>query len=761
MKIIILYCILFASLFHDASAALPLGSAKVEVIMPKPGSTTEGYGLCNSGAFAQLPNNKSGFVGRALLNATYPENPCSWRSGTQDSDNLWKLVYFEYRALVDMTIVPPPPAQSYRYRGPAFVLQNDLTPKPQPFYTFTSSGPARFNTALDPTLTLINGETWMAFECYSPDIDEAASGCVAPLTFNPIGQVVGFDSSRASVAVRGQSNDLSATKLYKYSASVPKIFTYKGKTYLYWSALRIDADPNSNYWYDSGTRGMELVSDGTRLWGANSGNAAVRSVDDSKNVEVFGVNVNNPSLSRTADGFDTYVVNDILYLSVGIGGTNCVVPDSSVVGCYQTMVLKTTDPLGYRTFNNSYADTSALPSNTQNYGHYIKDPLTGLPSFVGLYLGGVNSSNPVDQGVWLTPSDPALLTFSNTAVSKTLGYVLTQGQTLKLGTSTLSIGSNGKLRLTSRTGDVFWESSVGDPCTGACRLSLNSDGNLVLYNGSRQYWSAETSGNNPTPGTKVTFSDQLPFVKVTDANDNILWSSSGAIFERGFALKTLQFIRFKEDNNLYFLIMQNDGHLVLYKDALYQNPQWGSGTSGLCSVNCLARFNNDGNFVIYNGSIGVFASNTQVFNGNSHIARRISFSYKSPFIKIDDGNQNILWALSRDYSPFTINAHKFLRYGVGDQAIYLVQQNDGNLVVYKGQGLGTPVWASYISGQCGDGCQLWFQPDGNLVSYGHPASGYVPLWASNTANRGGKYMRLNNSAPYISIINGSGGVIFP
>jgi hypothetical protein len=405
--------------------------------------------------------------------------------------------------------------------------------------------------------------------------------------------------------------------------------------------------------------------------------------------------------------------------------------------------------------------------NPEEYGHYIENPLNaGAPSFVGQFLGGLDSNNIpkpgyVSPGVWVIPHSPTLLNFSETTVSKALGYVLAQGQTLKLGTSTLSLESNGKLRLTSRVGEVFWESSVGDPCTGACRLSFNSDGNLVLYNGSRQYWSAETSGNNPAPGTKVTFSDQLPFVKVTDANDSILWSSSGATFERGFALKTLQFVRFKEDNNLYFLIMQNDGHLVLYKDALYQNPQWGSGTSGLCSVNCLARFNTDGNFVIYNGNVGIFASNTQIFSGNSHIARRISFSYKSPFIKIGDGNENVLWTLSRDYSPFIINANKFLRYGLGDQAIYVVQQNSGNLVVFKGQGLANPVWASTPFGTCGDGCLLWFQTDGNLVTYGHPPSGYVPIWASNTANLGGKFMRLNNSAPYVSIINGSGGVIFP
>jgi hypothetical protein len=745
-------------MFQDAAAALPVGSKQVPVIaISDPQRPTEGYPLCNSGIFSQLPDNKSGFLGRAMLNATYPANPC-----TNQTVELWGLAYFEYKPVVEMSIFDYATSSfsPIKYSGPAFVLQNYLTPPP---FTIPSFGAASFSTAYDPTVTKVNTETWVAFECYTADIDEPAGACVAPLHFNSNGKPDSLVLSRASVAVRGQSNDLSATKLYKYSASVPKIFTYMGKTYLYWSALRVDSTYwyNPTYWYESTTRGMELVSDGSLLWGANSGNAPVRSVDDSKNVEVFGLNVNNPSLSRAADGFSTYVLNNILYLSAGVGGTNCVVPNSSIIGCYQTMVLKTTNPLGYRTFNDSYADTSALPSNTEEYGRYFDDPLTGSPAFVGQFLGGVNSSNNVAKGLWVIPNNPSLLTFAPSTVSNGFGYTLTQGQKLKLGTSELSIGSNGKLRLTSRTGEVFWESSVGDSCTGACRLSFNPDGNLVLYNGSRQYWSAETSGNNPTPGTKVTFSDQLPFVKVTDANDSILWSSSGATFERGFALKTLQFVRFKEDNNLYFLIMQNDGHLVLYKDALYQNPQWGSGTSGLCSVNCLARFNTDGNFVIYNGNVGIFASNTQIFSGNSHIARRISFSYKSPFIKIDDGNQNILWTLSRDYSPFTINAHKFLRYGIGDQAIYLVQQNDGNLVVYKGQGLGTPVWASYISGQCGDGCQLWFQPDGNLVSYGHPPSGYVPLWASNTANRGGKFMRLNNSAPYVSIINGSGGVIFP
>jgi hypothetical protein len=757
MKIIILFCILFASLLQDASAALPAGSKQVRVIaISDPQRPTEGYPLCNSGIFSQLPDNKSGFLGRAMLNATYPANPC-----TNQEVELWGLAYFEYKLVVEMSIFDYATSsfELVKYSGPAFVLQNYLTPPP---FTIPSFGPETFRTAYDPTVAKVNAETWVAFECYTVEIDEPAGACVAPLIFES-GKPSSLDLKRASVAVRGQSNDLSPTKLYKYSASTPKIFTYKGKTYLYWSALRVDLTNwfNPTYWYESTTRGMELVLKDGRLWGASPGNAPVPSVDDSKNVEVFGLNVNNPSLSRAADGFSTYVVNDILYLSAGIGGTNCVVPNSSIIGCYQTMVLKTTDPLGYRTFNKSYADTSVLPSNTQEYGRYFDDPLTGSPGFVGQFLGGVNSTNNVARGLWVIPNSPALLTFAESTVSKSFGYALTQAQTLKLGTSELSIGSNGKLRLTSRTGEVFWESRVGDPCTGACRLSFNPDGNLVLYNGNRPYWETETWAANPTSGTKVIFSDQLPFLKVTDANDNILWSSSGATFERGLALKTLQFVRFKEDDNFYFLIMQNDGHLVLYKGALYQNPQWGSGTSGLCSVNCLARFNNDGSFVIYNGTLPILTSNTQVFNGNSHIARRVSFSYKSPYIKVDDGNQNILWTLSRDYSPFTINAHKFLRYGIGDQAIYLVQQNDGNLVVYQGQGLASPVWGSNMLGQCGDGCQLWFQSDGNLVSYGHPASGYVPIWASYTGSRGGKYMRLNNSKPYVSIVNASGGVIFP
>ena len=57
----------------------------------------------------------------------------------------------------------------------------------------------------------------------------------------------------------------------------------------------------------------------------------------------------------------------------------------------------------------------------------------------------------------------------------------------------------------------------------------------------------------------------------------------------------------------YFLILQNDGNLVLYN---YANGQavWASGTSGQTVTNCVMQ--NDGNLVIYGPSGAIWASNT-------------------------------------------------------------------------------------------------------------------------------------------------------
>jgi hypothetical protein len=89
----------------------------------------------------------------------------------------------------------------------------------------------------------------------------------------------------------------------------------------------------------------------------------------------------------------------------------------------------------------------------------------------------------------------------------------------------------------------------------------------------------------------------------------------------------------------------------------------------------------------------------------------------------------------------------------------LVYQTDGNLVVYDAAN--TAVWASgwtpnfpYPSCTSGN-CTAQFQNDGNLVLY----AGTKPYWASGTSETGSELL-FSSSAPYLTILNSAGQVIW-
>lgn len=84
-----------------------------------------------------------------------------------------------------------------------------------------------------------------------------------------------------------------------------------------------------------------------------------------------------------------------------------------------------------------------------------------------------------------------------------------------------------------------------------------------------------------------------------------------------------------------------------------------------------------------------------------------------------------------------------------DGKYFMVQQTDGNLVVYRAADM-VPLWASATNG-----VQTVMQHDGNLVQYN---AANAPVWASNTgghpANANFKLVMPLNGAAYVKDPNG-------
>jgi hypothetical protein len=179
-----------------------------------------------------------------------------------------------------------------------------------------------------------------------------------------------------------------------------------------------------------------------------------------------------------------------------------------------------------------------------------------------------------------------------------------------------------------QNGVALWNSGTpGQNCGGQCFAAFQGDGNFVVYDGPTAIWNSRTGGN---PGTQLVLSSQSPHIQIIGSNQSIFWADSYT-----FRAGTLVLPQGASVNmGSAFLVMQGDG--------LYQNGAalWSSQTAGqMCGANqCLAAFQGDGNFVIYNGSTAIWTSNTA---GNP--GAQLMLSTQSPHIQIMGSNQSILW----------------------------------------------------------------------------------------------------------------------
>jgi hypothetical protein len=196
-------------------------------------------------------------------------------------------------------------------------------------------------------------------------------------------------------------------------------------------------------------------------------------------------------------------------------------------------------------------------------------------------------------------------------------------------------------------------------------------------------------------------------------------------------------MRVTSANGHFFLIQQTDGNLVVYNGE--DKATWASGKYGQNVEKCVMQ--QDGNLVQYlPNHIPAWASNT---NGNEG----------AYLIVQDDGNVVIyrkdlqpLWATNTAEKTPAANKDKLvageellpgMKIISADGSHTLIQQEDGNMVVYNGDG--KPTWASGKNGQNIEKCVM--QKDGNLVQY---LPYHVPVWASNTNGNEGAYLVMQN-----------------
>jgi hypothetical protein len=220
----------------------------------------------------------------------------------------------------------------------------------------------------------------------------------------------------------------------------------------------------------------------------------------------------------------------------------------------------------------------------------------------------------------------------------------------------LSVQSDGNVSIYDQSNQPIWASNT-DRNPGAF-LSLQNDGNLVVYTSNRRpVFATNTSQSVATttnsipnssvpvasPSTKKpTFDDDVRRLLGSRLPANVPASNCGADLKISTQNgRDENFSRTKKWTtcNKYNLIFQNDGNLVLYNPS--SNPIWATGTEGKAARMSVQA---DGNVVLY------------------------------------DFSNQVIWATNTNGNP----------------GAFLSLQNDGNLVVYTGNR--RPIFATGTDG---------------------------------------------------------------
>jgi len=155
----------------------------------------------------------------------------------------------------------------------------------------------------------------------------------------------------------------------------------------------------------------------------------------------------------------------------------------------------------YVLVNLAYGNGDNAPSGA----NFLQDMLV---DYVQVWQGSGGSANGFSS------------TNSNDITWATAGLTLKNGQQFSIRNANIVLTNNGNFQITDGHGSVLWQTGITKECTSGCTLVFQNDGNLVLNDSGKPFWSSGTYNNNVG---SMQFSNQPPYLQIMDQKCNVLW----------------------------------------------------------------------------------------------------------------------------------------------------------------------------------------------------------------------------------------------
>jgi hypothetical protein len=294
------------------------------------------------------------------------------------------------------------------------------------------------------------------------------------------------------------------------------------------------------------------------------------------------------------------------------------------------------------------------------------------------------------------------------------------------GAYTAILQHDGNFVLYNREDRAVW--NTGTPGHTGAHLQVQNDNNVVLYasNGgllwSTSTWAAQPSGCRDLranqqflPGYGVSACNGSTRLTLQTDGNLVLKDGSKVLWSSGTAGKDAR-----------FAMLQNDGNFVIYDSD--DQAIWNTGVVG--NANARLSVQNDGNLVLYR------ASGSVIWTTNTAFARPSACKTLTGRHQLAPGDE-LRSCDGRNYLTFQTDGNLVLYRDFGGVlwasntqgwgGYTVVMQADGNLVMYR-LADEYPLWQSGTAGY--PGARLDVQNDANAVVYD---SGNHARWATNTS----------------------------